>query len=347
MTTINITSTQLKNILTPGMRLIIREEEWIIDKVETNNLNLTTIYCHGVSGLVKNIKTMFLTDMEKIDLVDPAKVKLVPDDTTNFNRSRLFIESQLRQRVPTDTCIHIGQQAGQALEHFLLVPAQMALSRPRPRILIADTVDIARIIEVGVLISELILRGKGKKILVVTETNLMTQFQNELWNRFTIPLVLLDSTKIYQIKSSLPINQNPFFYYDKAVISIDTLKADANFLSHLEKNWWNIIVLATDQYMVDPEVQHLRSRLANLLANRSDSLIILSSTPHLGGAKSFSSLINMLDPSAIADPIHFQKEDLSDLCVRRFKKDFSCKLTGPIRTVQNVNFQASKEEENV
>ena len=63
----------------PGMRTIIRDEEWMVKKVETNSLGNKTLYCVGVSPLVKDREAIFLTDLEKIQIVDPAEVKLVAD----------------------------------------------------------------------------------------------------------------------------------------------------------------------------------------------------------------------------------------------------------------------------
>ena len=54
---------------------------------------------------------------------------------------------------------------------------------------------------------------------------------------------------------------------------------------------------------------------------RSDTMIMLSATPHDGRAKSFASLMNMLDPTAIANPEYYTRDDIKGLCVRRFKKD--------------------------
>lgn len=37
----------------PGMRTIIRDEEWMVKKVEKNNMGNNALYCVGVSPLVK------------------------------------------------------------------------------------------------------------------------------------------------------------------------------------------------------------------------------------------------------------------------------------------------------
>lgn len=313
----------------PGMRIIIRDEEWIIKKIETNSLGNKALHCIGISPLVKNREAIFLTDLEEIQIVNPAEVNLIPDDSPFYKRTLLYLESQWRQKIPTDSNLHIGHRAAMDLMPYQLDPAKLALKSTRQRILIADTVGLGKTLEAGILMSELIARGKGKRILVVTVKSMMTQFQKEMWNRFTIPLVRLDSSKIQKIRANLPSNYNPFFYYDKTIISIDTLKRDVEYRTHLENAYWDIIVIDEAQNVAERgDHQAQRSRLAKLLADRSDTMIMLSATPHDGRAKSFASLMNMLDPTAIADPENYTKEDIKGLCIRRFKKDVKDQVSG-------------------
>jgi superfamily II DNA or RNA helicase len=331
----------------PGMRLIIRDEEWMVKKVETNSLGHKTLYCIGISPLVKDHDVMFLADIEEIEHVDPAKVRLVADDSPFFRRSRLYIESQWRQKIPTDANLYIGNRAAMDTMRFQLEPAQTALRKTRQRILIADAVGLGKTLEAGILMSELIARGKGKRILVVTVKSMMTQFQKEMWNRFTIPLVRLDSNRISRIRASLPTNYNPFFYYDKTIVSIDTIKRDVEYRIHLENSWWDIIVIDEAHNVAERGNQAQRARLAKLLAERSDSLIMLSATPHDGRSESFASLMNMLDPTAIANPHDYKKEDIKGLCVRRFKKDIKDQVQGAFkeRSVSVEKCSATAEEE--
>ena len=320
----------------------------MVKKIEKNNLGNLALHCIGISPLVKDKEVIFLTDLEDIKVVNPAEVQLIPDTSSHFRRTQLYLESQWRQQIPTDTDLHIGDKAAMDLMPYQLEPAEISLRRPRQRILIADTVGLGKTLETGILMSELIVRGKGKRILIVTVKSMMTQFQKEMWNRFTIPLVRLDSKKIHDIRAKLPSNYNPFFYYDKTIVSIDTLKRDVEYRTHLENAYWDIIVIDEAQNVAERgDRQAQRARLAKLLADRSDTMIMLSATPHDGRAKSFASLMNMLDPTAIANPDDYTKEDIKGLCVRRFKKDVKDQVSGSFleRRIELERCKASAREE--
>ena len=72
-----------------------------------------------------------------------------------------------------------------------------------------------------------------------------------------------------------------------------------------------------------------------------------SATPHDGKPASFASLMNMLNPTAIANPNDYGKDDIKGLFVRRFKKDIQDQIAGGMkeRRVLKLSRDASPEEE--
>ena len=334
----------------PGTRIVVRDAEWVVRRVDPLPDGGSQLACTGVSELVREREAVFLTRLEsEIKVLDPATTTLVPDTSPQFRRSLLYMESLLRRAVPNDQRIRVARRAAMDEVPYQLDPALQALRQPRQRILIADDVGLGKTIEAGILVSELVARGRGQRILVVAVKSMLTQFQKEFWNRFTIPLARLDSVGIQRVRRRIPSNHNPFHYYDKSIISIDTLKQDREYRTYVENAWWDIIVIDEAHNVAERGSRSLRSQLAKRLAKRSDTLIMLSATPHDGKARSFASLMNMLDPTAIGDPDHFTQEDFQHkgLVIRRFKMDVreQVKESFRDRTIFPESFALSHVEE--
>ena len=336
-------------IYAAGSRVLVRDAEWLIKKVDRTSGDGEKLSCIGISELVKNKEIIFLTDIEQnISVLDPAQTDLVQDTSSSYNASLLYIESLLRQTSPTGQEIYIGHKAAMDLVPYQLDPSIMALKQPRQRILISDAVGLGKTLEAGILVSELIRRGRGKRILVLAVKSMLTQFQKEFWNRFSIPLTRLDSIGLQRVKSKIPTNHNPFYYYDRSIISIDTLKQDAQYRTYLEDAYWDIIIIDEAHNVADRGTGSKRNNVAKLLASRSDTLIMLSATPHDGKAVSFASLMNMLNPTAIANQENYTKEDIKGLFIRRFKKDIQnqVKTAFKERKISEVRNNTTLLEEN-
>jgi len=335
--------------LAPGARIEVRDEEWLVRRVDRTETGGQAINVVGISELVRDRETIFLTDAERnLQVLDPADTKLVSDTSSGFASSMLYLESLLRKTPPTDNRLYVGHKAAMDVLPYQLEPAALALEQPRQRILIADAVGLGKTVSCGILLSELIRRGRGKRILVVAIKSLLTQFQKEMWTRFSIPLTRLDSVGIQRVRNKIPSNHNPFHYFDKAIISVDTLKQDNEYRVHLENANWDIIVIDEAHNVAERgDNASQRAKLAKLLSSRSDTLVLLSATPHDGKARSFASLMNMLDPTAIADPEHYGPDDIRGLFIRRFKKDVLDQVKNAFkdREIRKLTATASPEEE--
>ena len=337
----------------PGARVVIRDEEWLVRRVDPSSDGGYLLSCDGVSELVRGRASQFLTVLEdEIVVLDPAVTELVADTSSHFNSTFLYLEAQLRRSTPNDDQIHLGHRGVMNLVPYQLDPALQALKQPRQRILIADAVGLGKTLEAGILATELIQRGRGQRILVITLKSMLTQFQKEFWSRFSIPLVRLDSVGLQRVRNSIPSNHNPFNFYDRTIISIDTLKTNLEYRNYLENAWWDIIIIDECHNVAargNEDGMSRRARLARMLSGRSDTMMLLSATPHDGSARSFASLMSLLDPTAISDPDDYTPQDFRDkgLVVRRFKKDIRDQVSADFqeRITEQLKQIASPEEE--
>ncbi len=305
--------------ITSGTQVLIRDEEWLVRSVTATSSDGLRLAVTGTSELVKDQDAIFLTALDDVQALDPSDVRLIPDDSPGFRRSRLWLESVMRQTpVPqVDRRITVGHEAMLDPMSFQLRPAQQAMDNVAPRILIGDAVGLGKTLEIGILVSELIRRGRGERILVVTPRAVLEQFQHEMWTRFSVPLVRLDSDGIQRVRRTLPSSRNPFSYYRRVIVSLDTLKNPARYRHHLEKQRWDIVVIDECHNVITPGTQN--NDLARLLARQTEALILASATPHNGKMESFAELVGMLDPTAIADPKDYKAEDIAHLFVRRHR----------------------------
>lgn len=122
-----------------GARIEVRGEEWIVRKAEQTSLGDTALHVTGLSELVRNKDAIFLTGIDtELRVLNPEETALVADPSPGYRRSRLYLESLLRQSPPTDARLYRGHRGAIDPADYQLVPAAKALSQPRSRLLIAE-----------------------------------------------------------------------------------------------------------------------------------------------------------------------------------------------------------------
>lgn len=315
----NVTAADLLPLIAAGAQVVVRDEQWIVRSTQQTPSDGLLVRCIGTSTLVRDTEAAFVTNLDRIEPLRPEDTVLVQDDSPGYRRSRLYLEAALRKApVP-------ARQDALAVSHHQLLnrleyqrrAVHKAFTGLRPRLLIADAVGLGKTLEVGMILSELIRRGRGEKILVVTPRHILEQFQHELWTRFAIPLVRLDSEGIQRVRRQIPSNRNPFTHFKRSIISIDTLKNAGRYRHHLEGIRWDAVVIDECHNLVNRGT--LNNQLARVLAPRAEALLLTSATPHNGDPESFAELIRLLDPTAVLNPEKLTESDIKHLYVRRHK----------------------------
>ncbi|MFH1138031.1 MAG: DEAD/DEAH box helicase [Pseudomonadota bacterium] len=344
--------------LTPGLRVMCRDAEWLVTRVEPADRSHRhfAVRCVGVDDLVRGHETVFLTQLDDIQPVDPSDTRLAPDHSSGYNMAKLFLEARLRQMPATGI---EPDSAGLGVFKPLAFQEQAvrhALRQLRPRLLLADAVGLGKTIQVGMILTELMRRGRANRILVMAKKSMLAQFQSELWNRFSIPLVRLDSQGISRLRLHIPSNKNPFEVYHRVIISIDTLKNVARYEHFLQDTRWDVVIIDEAHNVAGASVpeRHLSYRLARLLSRRADSVLLTTATPHNGKRETFGRLISLLDPSAIPDPSfkEYDADDIKQFFLMRFKEDIRAEAGDMLADRQvappsSTTVDAAPEEEAV
>ena len=107
----------------PGARALIRDEEWLIQSADSSSLGGHQLTCIGLSETVRDRQAMFLTGLEDVTLLDPAKTELVFDESAQFIATRLLVEARLRRATATGEKLVLGHHGVMDSLPFQLVPA--------------------------------------------------------------------------------------------------------------------------------------------------------------------------------------------------------------------------------
>lgn len=327
--------------LAPGVTIACRDEQWLVTEVSPAGDGYR-VRARGVSDYVRDHTATFFTALDEMSVFDPTAVTVVPDDSPRFRHARLWLESTLRR-----TPVPMGQDRLEVADRMLADPLDYQLSAVRralseehirPRVLLADAVGLGKTLEIGMIVAELIRRGRGERILVVTPKPVMEQFQQELWTRFAIPLVRLDSQGIQRVRQKLPASKNPFSYFPRVIVSMDTLKS-AKYRAQLQKITWDVVVV--DEIHNATNAGSLNNQLVRTLAPQAESLILASATPHNGDPNSFKEILRFLDPLSVRPDGSIDEAAARKLIIRRHRN------SPEVEAVVGEHWAKRKEPRNI
>ena len=233
---------------------------------------------------------------------------------------------------------------GVCIENYQLVPLLKALRMPRVNLLIADDVGLGKTVEAGLILAELLLRRRIRRVLVLTPASLRRQWREEMWDKFSLPFEIVDRQSTEKLRRRLGMDANPWRSFNHVVASYHYLRqpdvleqfhsACANQAPegspHLP--WDLLIVDECHNLMPSPfgEDSEL-CKMLRLVAPRFEHRLFLSATPHNGYTRSFTGLLEMLDPvrfSRTREMTPAMRRRIDDVVVRRLKRQINASSSG-------------------
>ena len=222
-------------------------------------------------------------------------------------------------------------RAGIQVMTYQLEPLRKALLLPRVNLFIADDVGLGKTIEAGLILRELIMRQKVKRIVIACPASVITQWQTEMEVRFGLTFVILDREYVIRCRRERGYGVNPWKTHARFIVSHSLLR-DEDYGEPL-RDWLqenkpgSMLVLdeahhaapaTSSRYAVDSQFTRAMRDLTGLFGHR----LFLSATPHNGHSNSFSALLEMLDPQRFFRGEKVTNPKLLDeVMVRRLKDE--------------------------
>ena len=227
-------------------------------------------------------------------------------------------------------------RSGVAIEDYQLEPVARAVDAPRVNLLLADDVGLGKTIEAGLVTQELLLRHRGRRVMIVCPAGLTLKWRDEMAEKFGLNFTIIDSERCAVVRRTHGSVANPFEVYPLSIVSLPWLRGQKaqRLLDEVlppdgpsYPRTFDLLILdeahhvapaAPKQvYAVDSQQTKLIRRLAPHFTHR----LFLSATPHNGHPTSFEALLEILDNQRFARGVRPDKAAVKDIVVRRLKRD--------------------------
>lgn len=231
---------------------------------------------------------------------------------------------------------------------YQLEPVIRALAMPRVSLLLADGVGLGKTIQSGLVLEELLLRRRIRRVLVLCPAMLQRQWKIELQRKFNLNFEVIDSDSTFQLRRRMGIDTNPWKAYPRVITSMDYLRMPDVLQQFLQASQigsdgnGQVLAHAPWDLLIVDECHHFAPRSGSRASQRTRMLreirflfehrLFASATPHNGKTVSFTGLLELLDP--VRFQMHYEldkqtRSSLRDVRIRRLKDDINAHSLHP------------------
>lgn len=228
-------------------------------------------------------------------------------------------------------------RAGISIEDYQLEPVAKALAMPRVNLLIADDVGLGKTIEAGLVVQEMLLRHRARRILIVSPAPLTGKWQMEMKEKFGLAFEILDAAKLKDLARTHGLDANPFSVFPRSIISLPWLRTPRvqRLLDEVltpqaqHPGFFDVLIVDEAHHCAPPApssgkkyaLDSLQTRAVRRLGEYAQHRLFLSATPHNGYPESWQALLEMLDPQRFARGVEPDSKIVQQVMVRRLKDD--------------------------
>jgi len=229
------------------------------------------------------------------------------------------------------------------IDDYQLVPLLKAMRMPRVNLFLADDVGLGKTVEAGLILSELLIRRRVNRVVILTPASLCIQWRDEMWSKFSLPFDIIDRNTTVALRRSFGIDANPWRCFSRIIASYHYLRQPdvlEQFLTACKVPegsprlpWDLLIVDEVHNLMPSPFGEDSQlCRMLRLVAPQFEHRLFLTATPHNGHTRSFTGLLEMLDPVRFSRTDQLrppERERVRQVVIRRLKREINARTTPP------------------
>jgi superfamily II DNA or RNA helicase len=217
--------------------------------------------------------------------------------------------------------------------------------------LIADDAGLGKTIMTGMLLKELKARKRVENALFVVPAPLQKQWAREMREKFDEEFRIYDSSYLKSLRYTLAPNENPWKKDRQIVTSIDFVRQDA-IREQLNGVEWDFVIFdeahKLSAYKFGDKVDKTeRYKVADVIKDNCEALLLLTATPHKGETYPFFALLHLLDPYLFPSEEYLSRKKLENVMIRRLKeevKKFDGSPLFPPREVKTLTVEYNEDE---
>ncbi|UPM44167.1 helicase-related protein [Halocatena salina] len=234
------------------------------------------------------------------------------------------------------------------LEPYQLAAVNRVMQKLRQRALIADDVGLGKTIEAGLILKELTARNRADRVLFVVPAHLQKKWIRDMNRFFDIDLTPAERQWVEGEHRRLGEEANIWEQDHQRMIGSMAFLRQDEFQSALAEAFWDVVIVdEAHKAAKRGESPSQTSKMVERVAGNSDSLLLLSATPHDGKGEAFRSLVEYIDPFVASEDQDLSKETVDRAVIRRGKQsiyDEDGERIFPDRDVSTVPVEMTHEE---
>jgi superfamily II DNA or RNA helicase len=334
-----------------GELVQVRSRRWLVEAVRLldDGKAVVDLACADDDAQGEELQVLWEYEIDRRILQEEGWADLASRGFDDPRQFAAFLNT-LRWNTVTATEPNLFQapfRAGITIDAYQMEPLRKALRLPRVNLFIADDTGLGKTIEAGLIARELLLRKKVKTIVVAAPPSVLEQWKAELDERFGLVFEVLDRRYFAEVRRERGFGINPWETHSRFLVSHNLL-TDPTYADPM-RAWLGqmkpgSLLILDEAHHAAPSsggrygIETKFTRAIRDLGSRFEHRLFLSATPHNGHSNSFSTLLELLDPTRFTRGVRVRgKRALEDIMVRRLKEDIRAIQGGfPRREVVRV-----------